>query len=331
MTGEILYRDYDLLRKANAWMVSGVDFASALVLKTWGSAPCDVGSFMMIDHDGEFYGSVSGGCVENAVVVAAKESIKRGIETVIEFGVSDQDILAIGLACGGRIQILIEPSTGTRSHWAIAAFELIRQGQTATLLRKLNLSRSAKPIESLDWLTFDDADFGKKTGFDSIKKRFIQSFQVQKKVLIIGGVHIAQALIGGLKALDFEVTIIDPRTVWANVARFPNTQILNSWPEDALADIRIDRNTAIVALTHDPKFDDAAIAIGLRSSAFYVGALGGSKSAIARRERLRGRGLSDLEIDELHSPIGLSIGAKGPLEISISILADLIQSYRGES
>ena len=133
--------------------------------------------------------------------------------------------------------------------------------------------------------------------------RFFQTFSAQKRVIIIE-VHIAQALVESLDSLDFETIIVDPRTVWANPDRFPNTKIVSAWPEDALTEIGIDKDTAIVALTHDPKFDDKAISMGLKSSAFYVGALGGTKSK-ARRERLLADGLTSEVIDTLKTPIGL--------------------------
>ena len=147
-------------------------------------------------------------------------------------------------------------------------------------------------------------------------------------MIIIGGVHIAQALVQGLAAIDLTVVIVDPREVWANPERFPDVEIRNQWPDDALSALGVDPDTAVIALTHDPKFDDPALAIALKSEAFYIGALGGSKSAKSRRERLLRLGLTDSEIDRLHSPIGLPIGAKGPSEITVSILADVIASYR---
>ncbi|MEC8694760.1 MAG: XdhC family protein, partial [Pseudomonadota bacterium] len=142
--------------------------------------------------------------------------------------------------------------------------------------------------------------------------------------------HIAQALVTGLQSLEFDVLVVDPREVWANAERFPTCTIINQWPDDALTDIGIDSETAIIALTHDPKFDDPALLLALNSSAFYVGALGGTKSANSRRLRLLENGLTGVAIDRLQSPVGLSIGAKGPSEITVSILAELISTYRSK-
>lgn len=329
--GSMSIRDRDLLETANGWAHSAVDFATATVLSTWGSAPRDVGSFMIINRAGEFFGSVSGGCVENAVVVAAQHAIETQRSSLIEFGVSDEDVIGIGLACGGQIQILIEPSTSDHGHWIPQAFTRMEKRERSTLIRMLNLSgKSINSVAYASWLPVGDPALGARTGFDKSGEAFLQTFSAHKRVIVIGGVHIAQALVESLNSLDFETIIVDPRTLWANPERFPNRKVLNAWPEDALAEIGIDKDTAIVALTHDPKFDDKAISIGLRSNAFYVGALGGSKSAAARRERLIAEGHTSAELDKLRTPIGLSIGAKGPAEIAVSVVAQLIQVSRGE-
>ena len=177
---------------------------------------------------------------------------------------------------------MIEPSTCDHGHWVSQAFDRIEKREQSTLVRVLNLAReSVNSVVDKRWLTARDSDYGAETGFDQSGEVFFQTFSAQKRVIIIGGVHIAQALVESLDSLDFETIIVDPRTVWANPDRFPNTKIVSAWPEDALTEIGIDKDTAIVALTHDPKFDDKAISMGLTSSAFYVGALGGTKSAKA--------------------------------------------------
>jgi xanthine dehydrogenase accessory factor len=255
-------------------------------------------------------------------------SITDGQPRLIEFGVSDEDVLSIGLACGGQIQILIEPSTQVTSHWVTHALETTRQRLSSTFVRVMNVVSSKDPIESAYWLDSGDVDYGSATRLDQQRSLFIQSFRPERRVIIVGGVHIAQALVQGLAAIDLTAVIVDPREVWANSERFPDVEIRNQWPDDALSELGVDPDTAVIALTHDPKFDDPALAIALKSEAFYIGALGGSKSAKSRRERLLRHGLTDSEIDRLHSPIGLPIGAKGPSEIMVSILAEVIASYR---
>jgi xanthine dehydrogenase accessory factor len=329
MMGTALYRDRDLLKIANAWLKAEKQFASATVISTWGSAPREIGAFMLINAEGQFFGSVSGGCVENAVVETALISMRSGKACLVEFGVSNDDVLSIGLACGGQIQILIEPWSGLEEHWLGNAYQAACHRQVSTLLRQLDVTNFDHPIVRKEWLSIDHPEFGTKTGFDVERAFFIQTFRPARRAIIIGGVHIAQALVTGLQSLEFEVLIVDPREVWANKERFPNCEIFNQWPDDALMDIGIDSETAIIALTHDPKFDDPALVTALKSSAFYIGALGGSKSAKLRRRRLLDNGLTDSEIDRLQSPIGLALGAKGPSEITVSILAELISTYRG--
>jgi xanthine dehydrogenase accessory factor len=329
MMGTALYRDRDLLKIANAWLKAEKQFASATVISTWGSAPREIGAFMLINAEGQFFGSVSGGCVENAVVETALISMSSGKACLVEFGVSNDDVLSIGLACGGQIQILIEPWSGLEEHWLGNAYQAACHRQVSTLLRQLDVTNFDHPIVRKEWLSIDHPEFGTKTGFDVERAFFIQTFRPARRAIIIGGVHIAQALVTGLQSLEFEVLIVDPREVWANKERFPNCEIFNQWPDDALMDIGIDSETAIIALTHDPKFDDPALVTALKSSAFYIGALGGSKSAKLRRRRLLDNGLTDSEIDRLQSPIGLALGAKGPSEITVSILAELISTYRG--
>ncbi len=325
-----VYRDRDLLKIGAAWLDDSQPFASATVISTWGSAPREVGAFMLVDGDGQFLGSVSGGCVENAVVESALASMRTGEPRLVEFGVSDDDVLSIGLACGGQIQVLIEPSVGSERHWIGYAYHALHDRNVSTLMRELDVTNLDQPVVGTKWLRASHADFGRRTELDIDHSVFLQTFRPQRRAIIIGGVHIAQALVTGLQSLEFDVLVVDPREVWANAERFPTCTIINQWPDDALTDIGIDSETAIIALTHDPKFDDPALLLALNSSAFYVGALGGTKSANSRRLRLLENGLTGLEIDRLQSPVGLSIGAKGPSEITVSILAELISTYRSK-
>ena len=214
---------------------------------------------------------------ENAVVVAAQQAIETKCSSLIEFGVSDEDVIT-HRAGGGQIQILIEPSTCDHGHWVSQAFDRIRNennrrssGFSTLAVKVLTLLRTKR------WLTARDSDYGAETGFNQSGEVFSKHSSAQK-VIIIGGSY--KALVESLDSLDFETIIVDPRTVWANPDAF-NTKIVSAWP-DALTEIGIDKDTAIVALTHDPKFDDKAISMGLKSSAFARGALG-EPSASCRR------------------------------------------------
>lgn len=158
---------------------------------------------------------------------------------------------------------------------------------------------------------------------------FINIFPPPNRLLIVGAVHLAQALVPAARLAGFDVTVIDPRAAFATPERFPDTALISEWPDEALATLRPDARTAVVALTHDPKFDDPALIAALASDAFYIGALGGRRNAAARRERLRGQGVDKAQMDRIHGPVGLDIGAVTPAEIAIAILADIVLALRG--
>ena len=239
-----VYRDRDLLKIGAAWLDDSQPFASATVISTWGSAPREVGAFMLVDGDGQFLGSVSGGCVENAVVESALASMRTGEPRLVEFGVSDDDVLSIGLACGGQIQVLIEPSVGSERHWIGYAYRALHDRNVSTLMRELDVTNLDQPVVGTEWLRASHADFGRRTELDIDHSVFLQTFRPERRAIIIGGVHIAQALVTGLQSLEFDVLVVDPREVWANAERFPTCRIINKWPDDALTDIGIDSETA---------------------------------------------------------------------------------------
>jgi xanthine dehydrogenase accessory factor len=169
----------------------------------------------------------------------------------------------------------------------------------------------------------------KNNGYiDPNEEIFGSVFVPDIRVLIVGGVHIAQALSGMLQLLDMTPVIIDPRPAWGNADRFPNIEVISQWPDDAFQDLGLDSGTAVVTLTHDSKFDDPALMAALRSDAFYVGALGGRKTNEKRIERFRSLSLDHALIDKLCSPVGLNIGAKDPAEIAVSIAAQIVQARR---
>ncbi len=159
---------------------------------------------------------------------------------------------------------------------------------------------------------------------------FINVHPPANRLLIVGAVHLAQALAPAARLAGLDVTVIDPRAAFATPERFPDTTLVTEWPDEALAALRPDARTAVVALTHDPKFDDPALIAALASDAFYVGVLGGRKNQATRLERLRGQGVTEAQLARIHGPVGLDIGAVTPAEIAVSILADIILALRGQ-
>ena len=311
--------------QALAWVDAGKSAALATVIETWGSAPRRVGAQLVVSGAGEMEGSVSGGCVEGAVVVEALDLVASGGVQVLEYGVSDGDAFAVGLACGGNIRILVEPiGTG---------------GMPVEMLRELVAARAARtPVAyevALDGshralVTEGHADRFRmdRSGVSEDGKTFVAIHNPPLRLVIVGGVHIAQALVGMARGVGFDPFVVDPREAFGSAARFPDATLINNWPDDALAEVGVDARTAVVLLTHDPKLDDPALEVALKSSCFYIGALGSTRTHAKRVERLTAAGFGPDDIARIHGPVGLNIGAAGPAEIAVSILAEMIQRLR---
>jgi len=310
---------------ALAWHEAGDGAVLATVVETWGSAPRPVGSALAISGAGEMAGSVSGGCVEGAVVVEAAEVLKSGSPRLLEYGVSDDDAFVVGLACGGRIRVLLEP---------------VGAALPADMLAGIVAARAARqPVAYVvDTATFDRRLAGPdafperfradRSGFEEDGTTFVAVYNPPLRLAVVGAVHIAQPLVAMAHLAGYDVTVIDPRDAFASEARFPGRTLVHDWPDDALAALGVDARTAIVTLTHDPKLDDPALVAALRSGAFYVGALGSTRTHAKRMERLGAAGLGEAEVSRLNAPVGLDIGAKSPAEIAVSILAEITLRLR---
>ena len=317
--------------QALAWSKGGKRAALATVIETWGSAPRRVGAQMVVSSEGEMEGSVSGGCVEGAVVLEALESLEEGETKLLEYGISDGDAFAVGLACGGNIRVLVEPVGEGRSN--------ISGGMPLELLEALVEARAArKPVAyevALDGSSHTLVSEGHqdrfrkdRSGIDEESNTFIAIHNPPLRLVVVGAVHIAQALVPMAQIAGFDPFVVDPREAFGSQARFPNARVINDWPDAALKDVGVDTRTALVLLTHDPKLDDPALHVGLRSGAFYIGALGSKRTHAARVERLTEAGFDPHTIARINGPVGLDIGAAGPAEIAVSILAQMIEALR---
>ncbi len=313
---------------ALAWHNAGRKAALATVVQTWGSAPRPVGSQLAVSGDAEIAGSVSGGCVEGAVVEEALEAMEDGKCRVLEFGVSDDDAFAVGLACGGTIRVLVEPvgiGTGIAAELLTRIVEA-RAGRQAIGLQIDMQSWSRRILQLSD---APDAFTADRSGFlESDISDFLWVSNPPLRLAIIGGVHIAQPLCEVASSLGLDVTVIDPRAAFASPARFPDTALVNEWPDAALSELEPDHRTAVVMLTHDPKLDDPALGVALRSDAFYIGALGSRRTHAKRVDRLVEAGFSDADIKRIDAPIGLDIGAASPAEIAVAIAAEMTERLR---
>lgn len=284
------------------WDGEGRKMALATVVKTWGSSPRPVGSHLVIDADGHMEGSVSGGCVDGVVVTAARDCINTKKGELLQFEVATDQAWEVGLSCGGEVHILVEP--------------LINIAEKVSYL----LDNDANTIKKLHSETkMIDGNF------------FTHEYKPALKMIVVGAVHISQGLVSMAKTLDIDVILVDPRTAYASEERFPDIDFITSWPDEALKKIGINASTAIVTLSHDPKLDDSALEIAVRSEAFYIAALGSLKTQKERKKRLKEKGFSEDEIARIHGPAGLDIGALEPAEIALSILSELVATRRAEN
>jgi xanthine dehydrogenase accessory factor len=310
---------------ALAWHTAGKGAVLATVIETWGSAPRRVGGQMVINADGDMQGSVSGGCVEGAVILEAQEALDTGQNGVLEYGVSDGDAFAVGLACGGKIRVLLEPIGDT--------------GLPPQMLRDLVDARANRvPVayvvdldsyqRRLAFDGYDDLFRLDRSGIQEGTQTFVGLHNPPVRVVIVGAVHIAQTLVPMLRLVGIDPIIIDPRDGFASQARFGGVDIIPDWPDEALHTLRPDARTGIVLLTHDPKLDDPALQIALASDVFYIGVLGSKRTHAKRIDRLHDMGFKDDDIARICGPIGLNIGAATPAEIAASILGQIVQTLR---
>lgn len=310
--------------QALAWHRAGKGAVLATVIETWGSAPRRTGSQLAINGLGEISGSVSGGCVEGAVIVEAIEALRDGDARELEFGVSDGDAFAVGLACGGTIRILIEPIGAVLPEPMLAQLVAARAARQP-IAYVVDLSANTRALHRDGHAPRFRAD---RSGFDENSRRFIAIHNPPLRLFVVGAVHIAQNLLPMAERAGYDPVLLDPREAFATQARFPNQRIDTDWPADALARGALDARSAVVLLSHDPKLDDPALAEALRSEAFYIGALGSKRTHAKRVERLKERGFSLDDIARIHGPVGLDIGAASPAEIALSILAQMTQVLR---
>ncbi len=313
--------------KALDWHRSGRGAALATVVETWGSAPRRVGAQLVIAGDGEMQGSVSGGCVEGAVVLEAQDALDKGQMRMLEYGVSDDDAFAVGLACGGTIRVLVEPIGAAMPEDMLAKLVAARANREP-IAYSVDTDTGVRQI-SMDG--FPARFASDRSGFEEDEKTFVAIHNPPLRLAVVGAVHIAQALLPMARIAGFDPVLIDPRGAFGSEARFPGETILSDWPDEALAEYGLDTRTALVLLTHDPKLDDPAIGLALKSKAFYIGALGSTRTHAKRVARLQEAGFSDADIGRIHGPIGLDIGAASPQEIAVSILAEMIQTLRRAS
>lgn len=344
----------DVLQQVADWRREGKGVALATVVRTWGSSPRPAGSQLAVADDGAFVGSVSGGCIEGAVVKEALEIIGGGAARVLTFGVSNESAWEVGLACGGKVRVHVDRVSdradgrvSDRAPDIIDQLLVDRAAKRAAVLARVlpaGVQTIVYPFEdppdgaASDALAIDPAireaartaaTRDQSAAVDiGDQEVFLRVYNPPLRLVVVGAVHIAQALCPMAALAGFAITVVDPRTAFASAARFPGVALCTEWPDEALAALALDRRTAVVTLTHDPKLDEPALVEALRSSAFYIGALGSKKTQAARLGRLRAHGIGDQDLARIQGPVGLAIGARSTAEIAVSILAQMIDHLR---
>jgi len=340
----------DILADLESWQRDGKSIALATVVQTWGSSPRRAGAKMAFTSDGRITGSVSGGCVENAVVEAGMESLRTRQPRLLHFGVADETAWEVGLACGGSIEVFVQPLDPDIFQSVHSVLKEERSGISATVIkgpeeilgRELLLQDDGRQTGTIsaEWdeqvlkLAHETLSTGSahRVSLNEDVEIFLEPILPSPALIIVGGVHIAIALASLAKTLGYRTIMIDPRTAWGNEQRFPHVdQLITKWPQEAFEKVHLTRSSAVVMLTHDPKLDDPAVKIALSSPAFYVGALGSKKTAVKRQERLLNDGLSEAQLSHLHAPIGLDIGAQTPEEIALAIMAEVVNAHRKQN
>ena len=301
--------DLQVLKKADEWLRMGHRAVMGTVVRTWGSAPRPVGSLVVIRDDGLVVGSVSGGCIEDDLVERVRSQAAAARPERVRYGVTAEEAFRFGLPCGGTIELVLEP--------------LGAEARIKELLDRV--AAGLHTVRTLDMKT-GSVTLAEGDGtdvLDASDARLITAFGPRWRLLLIGAGQLTHYVAQMALALDYAVTICDPRDEYADGWLVPGTQLVRTMPDDTVLEFRPDRHTAIVALTHDPKLDDLALIEALKSDAFYVGAIGSQKNQAKRRERLLEFGVSTEQLGHLHGPVGLKNGARTPPEIAVSILAEM--------
>ena len=300
----------EVLDELKQWTREGEDVAIATVVETWGSSPRPLGSKMAVTRSGKMAGSVSNGCIEGAVFEEAQKVLKSGEPKIAAFGVADDVAFEVGLACGGHIEVFIQPLAPV--HRRLLA--MLDHDEAATLRTNLVSGEG-----ELTRGTPDGSELARRDG-----DVFVEPFRRPAHLVIIGAIHIAIPLHRLAKLMGYRVTVVDARKKFASKERFPGAdELIVAWPDEAMAKISVDRSTYVVILTHDPKFDLPALRSVLRKDAGYVGAIGSRKTNQNRFDALRREGFTEEELAQVHGPIGLDLGSRGAEETALGILAEI--------
>ncbi len=344
---------HDVLDKLEAWRQQGQQIGIATVISTWGSSPRPVGAKLATTLRGDIAGSVSAGCVEGVVIEACHQAIQSGQPQVLKFGVADENAWEVGLACGGTIEVLVEPFSALSSVYETLRQHLVEHqplalvsvlsGDSTQINRKLLIYPDGRSAGNLDLPEFQRQQVvthalerlargeGSTLQLEGGPHLFIEVYPPVPRLIIVGAVHIAEVLVPMANLLGYETIVVDPRSAFATRERFPQaSRIIREYPQRALPELGLDSSAYLVVLTHDPKLDNPSLYFGLTNPLRYVGALGSQRTNARRIERLRQMGVSEEQLAHLYAPIGLPLGGRSPAEIALSILAQITQVRYGQ-
>src|SRR6266571_3378957 len=300
----------EVLQEAKRWTAEGDPVAIATVVETWGSSPRPLGSKMLVTRSGKMAGSVSNGCIEGAGCEEAQKVLKSGTPKVAAFGVADDVAFEVGLACGGHIEVFVQPLG--RAHRQLVG--ILNRNESATL--RTNLSTGEAELVT-----------GTPSGTELARRDgdvFVEPFRRPAQLVIVGAIHIAIPLHRLAKLMGYRVTVVDARAKFATKERFPDAdELIVGWPDEAMSRLTLDSSTYVVILTHDPKFDLPALRAVLGKDVGYIGAIGSRKTNENRFASLRSEGFTDEQIARVHGPIGLDLGGRGAEETALGILAEI--------
>lgn len=337
----------DLLGQIEDWFAAGEEVAVATVIRVLGSAPRPVGARMIVSSGGRMAGSVSGGCVETTVYEEMMDVLDGGPPRELHFGITEDMIWDVGLACGGTIDVFaqkLDPelvrtlADQVQRGKAVALATVVAGesglGRTALVGRRGLVLGTAEPqtVAQAQEMLAARAEWGAVRAVEPRLEVYFEPFLPPPAIVIVGGVHVAIPLTLFAKALGFHVTVVDPRAKFANHERFPNAdEVLLEWPDEAFAHLDIDDATYVVLLTHDPKIDEPTLAAALKTEATYIGAIGSRGTHAARFERMAAWGVTPEQLARVYAPIGLDLGGRTPEETALSIIAEVVSVKNGRS
>ncbi|PKO06434.1 MAG: XdhC/CoxI family protein [Chloroflexi bacterium HGW-Chloroflexi-3] len=342
----------EILQPMQEWFDDEKAVALATVVEIYGSAPRGLGAKMAVNQEALMAGSVSGGCVEGAVVAEALKVLKTGTPKLLHYGVTQDQAISVGLACGGTIEVWVEKLS--RENFERMRKDLLdeRLAMIVTVLTGAHVGEQVYAYPDGSMLgEFSDADLTALVK-ENIVNVFSQQLCMRKtlqieekevevffdviapspKLVVVGAVHIAIPLVQYARILGFHTTVVDPRKAFGNAERFPHVdRLVQAWPEDFLQSFPWDQGTYLVVISHDDKLDVPALEIACKNETRYIGALGSKKTFAKHVRDLQADGITDAQIARIHSPIGIDIGARGPEEIALAIITEIVAVRNGKN